>query len=59
MKDTIMKRKGKWYNTINEYRQELEITWEHLEKIDRVSLKKLVRKYDTEAWKEGMRKKRV
>ena len=35
MKDTLTKRKGKWYNTINEYRQELEITWERLEKIDR------------------------
>ena len=48
MKDTITKRKGKWYNTINEYRQELDITWEQLEKIDRLSVKKLVRKYDTE-----------
>jgi len=44
MKDTITKRKRKWYNTIDEYRQELNITWEQLEKIDRVSLKKLVRK---------------
>ena len=55
--DTITKRKVKWYNTINEYRQELKITWEQLEKIDRLSLKKLVRKYDTETWKEGLRKK--
>ena len=56
MIDTITKRKGKWYNTINEYRQELKITWEQLEKIDRLSLKKLVRKYDTETWKERLRK---
>ena len=33
------------------------MTWEQLEKIDRVSLKKLVRKYDTEKWKEGLRNK--
>ena len=35
MIDTITKRKGKWYNTINEYRQELDIAWEQLENIDR------------------------
>ena len=58
IEDTITKRKGKWYNAINDYRQEIEITWEQLEKIDRLSLKKLVR-YDTETWKEGMRKKQV
>ena len=57
MIDTITKERGKWYSTINEYRQELKITWEQLEKIDRLSLKKLVRKYDTETWKEGLRKK--
>ena len=54
MKDAITKRKVKWYSTINEYRQELDITWEQLGKIDRLSLKKLVRKYDTEKWKEGL-----
>ena len=48
MKDTITKRKGKWFNTIDDYRQELNMTWEQLKKIDRVSLKNLVRKYDTE-----------
>jgi len=57
MRDTLTKRKGKWYNTINEYRQELEITWERLEKIDRQSLKKLIRAYDTEKWKDGLKRK--
>ena len=57
MKDTLVKRKGKWYNALNEYRQELEITWEKLENIDRQSLKKLIRAYDTEKWKDGLRKK--
>ena len=57
IKDTITKRNGKWFNTIDDYRKELNMTWEQLEKIDRVSLKKLVRKYDTEKWKEGLRNK--
>ena len=59
-KDTLTKRKGKWYNNINEYRQELEITWERLEKIDRQSLKKLIRAYDTERWaKEEIKPKNI
>ena len=41
MKDTITKRKGRWFNTIDDYRKELEITWEQLEKMDRKTLKKL------------------
>jgi len=57
MRDALTKRKGKWYNALNEYRQELEIIWERLEKIDRQSLKKLIRAYDTEKWKDGLRKK--
>ena len=52
-----MRGKGKWYNTINEYRQEFNLSWDQLRKIDRPSLKKLVRNYDTEKWKEGMIKK--
>ena len=35
MVDTLIRRKGKWYNTINEYRQELNISWDQLEKNDR------------------------
>ena len=57
MKDTLAKKKGRWYNAINEYREELEITWERLENIDRTSLKKMIRAYDTEKWKDGLRKK--
>ena len=57
MTDTLIRRKGKWFNTINEYRQELNISWDQLKKIDRQSLKKMVRKYDTEKWREGLSKK--
>ena len=54
MTDTIVKGKGKWFNTINEYRQELDMTWDELKEIDRKSLKVKVRKYDTDKWREGL-----
>ena len=57
MMDSIEKGKGKWYNAVDEYRLELGLTWSKLENIDRQSLKRLVKKYDTEKWKEGMNRK--
>ena len=57
MTDSLVRGKGKWYNTIDEYRQELNLSWDQLRKIDRPALKKLVRNYDTEKWREGMIKK--
>ena len=30
MTDTLIRGKGKWFNTINEYRQELNISWDQL-----------------------------
>merc|ERR1711874_923980 len=42
---------------IEEYRLELGLTWNKLKNIDRQSLKKLGKKYDTEKWKEGMNRK--
>ena len=54
MIDSIERGKGKWYKTIDEYRLELNLSWEQLRKIDRQSIKKLVREYDTEKWKDGM-----
>ena len=59
MIDSLVRGKGKWYKTIDEYRIELNLSWEQLKKIDRPSIKKLVRNYDTEKWKEGMIKKSV
>ena len=32
MTDTLIRGKGKWFNTINEYRQELNISWDQLKK---------------------------
>ena len=57
MRDTLVRKRGKWYNAINEYREELELSWESLEDMDRPSLKRLIKLYDTEKWKDGMRKK--
>ena len=57
MIDTLNKRKGRWYRAIDGYREELELSWETLYKTDRPTLKKRVRKYDTEKWKDGLGKK--
>ena len=57
MTDSLVRGKGKWFNAIDEYRQELNLSWDQLKNIDRQSLKRLVRDYDTEKWKEGMNKK--
>ena len=57
MKDTITKRKGRWFNTIDNYRMELGISWEQLEKLDRKDLKRIVREYDTVKWREGLSSK--
>ena len=57
MNDSIEKRKGKWFNAVEEYRLELGLTWNRLKNIDRQSLKILVRKYDTQKWKEGLHRK--
>ena len=54
MIDTLEKGRGRWFNTVNEYRQELEMTWVELREIDRKSLKKKVRKYDSDKWREGL-----
>ena len=48
MNDSIMKKKGKWFNAVEEYRLELGLTWDRMKNIDRQSIKKLVRKYDTQ-----------
>ena len=57
MEDTISKEKGKWYNAIEEYRLELGLTWENLRAMDKLTLKKKVREYDTMIWYNEMSKK--
>ena len=57
MLDTISTGKGRWYNTTNRYREELEITWEDLEKMSKLELKRKIQNYDTDKWYEGMNSK--
>ena len=57
MRDTLEKKKGKWYRAIDEYREELELSWESLEDMDRTTLKRVVKAYDTEKWNDGLRNK--
>ena len=59
MNDTIEKGRGKWINTINEYRRELGLTWEKMREIDRKTLKEKIREYDTKIWLAGMDKEPV
>jgi len=40
MMDTIEKEKGKWYKAVNGYRNELGISWDDLQNLDKPSLKK-------------------
>ena len=48
MRDTLDRKKGRWYKAIDEYREELELSWESLEDMDRPTLKRLVKAYDRE-----------
>ena len=59
MKDAIARKKGKWFRTVNKYREELNLTWKEIEEMDRSTLKKCIRKYDNELWKQGLREKKV
>ena len=48
MEDTLSKKKDKWFNAVEEYRIELDLSWDRLKAMDRPTLKKIVREYDTE-----------
>ena len=54
MKDVIENEKGKWYKMADGYRNELGITWEVLEKLEKSALKTLINHYDTNEWRIGM-----
>ena len=43
MNDSIEKGKGKWFNAVDEYRQELGLTWEKMREIDRKTLKGIIK----------------
>ena len=59
MKDAIARKKGKWFRTVNKYREELDLTWNDIEKMDRNTLKRCIREYDNALWEQGLREKKI
>ena len=59
MNDTIIRKKGKWYRTVNRYREDLGLSWEALLEMDSSTLKKCINKYDNDLWEQGIRNKKV
>ena len=59
MNDAIARKKGKWFRTVNKYREELDLTWNEINKMDRTTLKRTIRKYDNELWEQGLQAKKV
>ena len=57
MEDTILRERGRWYDTVNEYREELGLTWKELRALEKPTLKEVVKDYDTRKWYEGMSNK--
>ena len=53
MMDTIERKKGKWYTAVDDYREELDITWNEFLTMDKRCLKDIIRAYDTDKWREG------
>ena len=47
MTDTINRQRGKWYNAVNGYREELGITWNDILTMDKKGLKNIARAFDT------------
>ena len=54
MSDALARGKGRWYDNINNYRNEIGLTWEQLKELDKNSLKKTVREYDNDQWRRGL-----
>ena len=59
MNDAIIRKKGKWYKTVNKYREDLGLSWEVLLEMDRNILKKCIKKYDNDLWEQGIINKKV
>merc|ERR1711913_180018 len=57
MLHTISMEKGRWYKTINEYREELGISWDDIQNMNKATLKIMIKTYDTNKWIEGMTEK--
>jgi len=59
MEDTIKRKKGKWYTTINSYINELGITWDMLYTLTKSEIKTLTRHHDTQQWEKELKEKKI
>merc|ERR1711888_572160 len=59
MEDTIKKKKGNWYMTVNSYLKELGITWETLYTLTKSEIKTLTRNFDTMQWEKELKEKKI
>ena len=50
MNHEIEKGKGQWIKAINDYREKLEISWTDLRAMEKKTLKKKIKEYDTYTW---------
>merc|ERR1712237_245773 len=54
MQDTMKVKRGRWYNNIKKYMENLNISWDTLKNMSREELKFRVKEYDTKKWKLGL-----
>ena len=57
MLDTIDQKVGSWYRTVNSYVRELGISWTELYDMTKGEIKSMIRRYDTQAWKDNLEDK--
>ena len=57
MEHEVETNKGKWMKAANKYKQELGLTWENIRMLDKKSLKKVVREWDNQKWKNNLEEK--
>ena len=57
MLDTIEQQVGSWYKTVNSYVRELGISWTELYSMSKGDIKEMIRKYDTQAWRDNLEDK--
>merc|ERR1711888_45857 len=57
MLDTIEQKVGSWYRTVNSYLIELGISWTKLYSMAKGEIKSIMRRYDTQAWRDNLEEK--
>ena len=57
MLDTIQQGVGSWYRTVNSYVRELGISWTGLFDMTKGEIKNMIRRYDTQAWRDNLESK--